>query len=365
MPGLMFAMDVVKAPIAIVLSVLLSRSARYLALAALVLAEAIILLSVPTPMWPFTSGTGANLSPLLAPIRIRLAFLFVCLDATLALGLHSPTRLASALRNLRWERVVHYVGLCCVGIWLSAPPAYCFVTGLAAVLTVTLAWAASVVGNDLADFEIDRVSNPLRPLITGVWSRSEYARFGRVMLGLALAGAWCVGRAFALCVVTSLALAFLYSSPPFRLRRFLVVSSVLVGLASLVTAWAGFVCLGARQISDFPPSLAAFVFLGLACGANLKDVKDYEGDRRAGVQTFVTVLGLRRGQVAVGALIAAAMLAAPLLLKQPKFWLPAALWAAMAFFVATRPRFRETWLFMLYYSYVALLLVCGVVRPVG
>jgi 4-hydroxybenzoate polyprenyltransferase len=201
--------------------------------------------------------------------------------------------------------------------------------------------------------------------VTGAWSPGEYARFGVVMLILALAGAWCVGRAFALCVLASLVLAFLYSCPPFRLRRFFVVSSLLVGLASLVTTLAGFVCLGTRQITDFAPNLATFIFLGLACGANLKDVKDFEGDRRAGVHTIVTVLGLRRGQIAVGVLVAAAMLSAPLLLNQPKFWLPAALWAALAFFIATRQRFRETWLFLLYYSYVGLLLACGVVRPVS
>jgi chlorophyll synthase len=361
---LLVAVAILAVLAALFLPAVISRSAGCAALAVLLVAQAAIVLSLPDQAGPDPAGAGPNLSRWVSPNRLGLAFLFLCLDSTLALRLHSLPRFVAGLRNLRWERVLHYAGLCGIGIWLSAPPVYSIVPMLAAVLTVTLAWGAAVVGNDLADINIDRVSNPDRPLVTGIWQRREYARFGWVLLALALAGAWCVGRAFALCILTNVIVAFLYSSPPFRLRRFVLVSSALIGLTSLATAVAGFVCLGARHISDFPPNYAGFIFLGLACGANLKDVKDFEGDRKEGVHTLVTVLGYSRGKIAVGALVAVAMLSAPLLLGKPGLWTPALLWAAAAFYLSTREPFREKRLFLLYYSYVALLLVTGALRPV-
>jgi 4-hydroxybenzoate polyprenyltransferase len=351
-------------PIAILRSKLISKNTRYAAWAGLVVAEAVFLLSIQDQVNPAAAGTESLFISSLSPIRIRLAFLFLCLDSTIALGFHSLHHLTTCIRNLRWERVLHYTGLCCVGIWLSAPSTYSIVTVLAAVLTVTLAWGAAVVGNDLVDLNIDRVSNPDRPLVTGAWNRRNYGRFGLVMLALAVTGAWSVGQTFAFCILTWLTVAFLYSNPPFRLRRFLGISSALVGLASLITIIAGFICLGNRHIFDFPPNLAWFIFLGLTCGANLKDVKDFEGDRRDRVHTIVTTLGLRKGQFAVGVLVSVAMLSAPLLLGKPVLWLPAMLWASLAFFVSTRRRFREKVLFLIYYSYVAFLIASGALQPV-
>jgi chlorophyll synthase len=294
--------------------------------------------------------------------RGRLAFLGLCPTTALALGIYSRKHVLTALRNLRWERALHYVCLYFLGAWLSGPANCSLATLLVGALAVSLVWGVAVVHNDLADLHIDRISNPHRPLVTGVWSDDQYARLGLAMAALTVVGAWLVTERFAFCLMGCLFIAFVYSDPPLRLKRVPVISTALIGLASLLMALAGFVSLGSADFSAFPTGVAVLLILAVTFGANLKDVKDYEGDRLNGVHTLVTLLGLRRGQKIVGFLFAGAVLCSPPLLQKPGLWPAAFLCATLAVFIARHRPFREKHLFLLYYSYLLLLFMTGALR---
>lgn len=270
----------------------------------------------------------------------------------------------AAVGNLRWERLLHYLAMLSLGVYVSSPSVLRLLPLLFAGLAVTCAWAAAIVNNDLADDDIDRISNPSRPLITGAWSRNAYWKLGWALTLLAVASAICVNAQFAICLTASLVVAFVYSTPPWRLRRFLGVSSALIGLASLCVALAGFVALGERSAAQFPADTGWFLFLALCCGANFKDVKDFAGDRHAGIATLVTLLGPRRGQIVAGGMVALAMLSAPAMLHRADLWLPSLFCSMVALYLSTRQPFREKRVLAVYFVFLLVLLQSGALRGV-
>jgi 4-hydroxybenzoate polyprenyltransferase len=100
----------------------------------------------------------------------------------------------------------------------------------------------------------------------------------------------------------------------------------------------------------------------LTCGVNFKDIKDYEGDRRDGVQTVVTLAGLHRGKVLAAVLVSAGFLSAPPIFGRADLWLPSIGFAATAAYLITRVYFREKLLFALYYAYFLILFAAGLFR---
>ena len=158
------------------------------------------------------------------------------------------------------------------------------------------------------------------------------------------------------------AIAFLYSTPPLRLKQYVGLSSGLIAFASLMVTMAGFVCSGERALAQFPSPVLWYCLTALTCGVNFKDIKDYEGDRRAGMQTIVTLFGLRAGKIIIAVLVAVGFFMAPWIFHRADLWVPSLIFAAVAAFIITRPHFRETRMFLLYYAYFLVLLAVGLFR---
>lgn len=289
-------------------------------------------------------------------------FAVATLLAVLALRLDNRSRWAAALRNVRWERVLHYSGLLALGIYMSAPKTLTVPVVIAAVFSICLAWAAAVSNNDLVDREIDSVSNTDRPLVVNLWTPRAFAVLGVCQTTLAVLGAVCVSETFAGCIAAYLAIAFVYSTPPLRLKKYLVVSTGLIALASLFAVAAGFVSSGERSLSQFPLPVAIFFLVAFTSGVNFKDIKDYEGDRRDGIRTVVTWLGLRWGKLATAGCVSVGFLSAPVIFGRASLWWPSVACALMASFVVTRFRFREKFVFLTYYVYFLILLASGIFR---
>jgi 4-hydroxybenzoate polyprenyltransferase len=291
-----------------------------------------------------------------------LVFVMVCGLSVLVLYLHDRQQCCEALGNLRWERVLHYLGLLALGVYMSASRLPPVAVLMAAALAVCLAWGSAVANNDLVDVDIDRWSNPGRPLVVGSWNSRSFSLLALAQGALALAGAYCVNGTFAVCILIFLAVAFIYSTPPLRLKKYLGLSTGLIAFASLIVALAGFICSGERSFTQFPAPVAWYCLIALTCGVNFKDIKDYEGDRRAGMQTMVTVFGLRRGKWIIAVLVSAGFLSAPWIFGRADLWLPSVVFSAVAAFLITRNRFREKLLFMLYYGYFLVLIAAGLFR---
>ena len=104
------------------------------------------------------------------------------------------------IKNSRPERTLFYLSLLFLGM------GYAFFSGLGklsswidifGVISLIISWVGlwmyAVHTNDLADLEIDKISNSKRPLVSGDIGQEEMYQTGFIWLSMALLGAWCAG----------------------------------------------------------------------------------------------------------------------------------------------------------------------------
>ena len=218
----------------------------------------------------------------------------------------------AVFKNSRPERVAHYFLMILFGIlvaWKLTSPNIVWnwldITSLASLfLAYYCAWMFAVGVNDIADVEIDKISNNNRPLIKGEVSVKELKEYNLFFFVWSLAGGFVAGH-YALFMIGVFTSAYYIFSSSLRLKRLPIISTFLISIASLSAVLAGFYITSANKtIEAFPISYLALIIIVFTLGANLKDLKDIEGDRAEGIKTIPALLGKERGKMAVGFLVA-------------------------------------------------------------
>lgn len=163
------------------------------------------------------------------------------------------------------------------------------------LLVGAFGWSCSTIAiylyNGVADLAEDRANGSRRPIAS---ARLPVRSAARTAIGLAMTGFACaafVGLVQALLSAAYLTIGYLYSGPPFPLKRWPhTMSAAGLGLCAL-TYWAG----GTVGGSGDRVTLLAFATV-MSCwtagvGGISKELSDVEGDRIAGRHTWPTVLG--------------------------------------------------------------------------
>ena len=238
--------------------------------------------------------------------------------------------LASVVSNIRPERLAHFLLFTGIGGAIALGREGTFSGTLAdwftvatTILVVTGAWVFAVAVNDLVDEDIDAISNADRPLVTGALSHDAMREVAVVAGLMTFLGALALGSYAFFSVVVFTAAYYVYSAPPLRLKRVPMLASALIGLATVACFELGFYLVSAdRMLSAFPGRLVLVLFLSVSLIVNVRDLKDIEGDRAAGVHTLATLIGTRAG-MGLGALVCLAFCIVPLGFMAA----PAGLWA--------------------------------------
>lgn len=229
----------------------------------------------------------------------------------------------SLWRNARFPQLAYHSGLFLMGAGLT------FLYGnhafkhdifhysglIILLLSVCFAWLASVVVNDFADITTDRLTNPKRPLITGDIDPSTYRTIGLLFFAGSLLFSGILSTQMALLLFLYQALAWIYSMPPLRLKRYPIIATGLASLASLLIFFSGFIVLSAeKNITALPASYPILLFLVLLAILPAKDFKDIAGDQADHITTWPILLGAERAKRLIGSLIFLASVAAPFIL---------------------------------------------------
>jgi len=271
-----------------------------------------------------------------------------------------PMWLKAVVKNARPERIAHYVLLTLLGVGLAfgfddVQLTWNWVNMLTLVVllsSVACAWLYAVAQNDLADVKIDKKTNRDRPLITHAMSDEQMRTTSYAFLAWALLGAYLVSHYALFFIVVYIALSHVYSMPPLRLRRLPILSTFLIALAGLMVAMAGYYSFAWNQGAEaFELSWVLLIVLIFTMAANVKDVKDREGDAADGVMTIPVLLGDKRGRLVIGLLLAASFLLVPVLLGVTTIWVPTIVGAVFAVVLMRKKPFNEKWIFGLYYAY--------------
>lgn len=156
---------------------------------------------------------------------------------------------------------------------------------LCAACSITLLFVYAKIINDIHDLAIDRISNSRRPLVVGVIGEDEAAGLATFTLALSGVLAIPVERDFFYLWLFIWGLSYLYSTPPFRLRRFWPVGHVVLALVGIGVFMAG-ACIA--RPNDFymvwkDKAVLAYLMFAFFFVCQIKDLKDIEGDQAAGV----------------------------------------------------------------------------------
>lgn len=274
-----------------------------------------------------------------------------------------PEKWKAVMQNARPERVMHYWVAVTVGIVLayvegvgrSLPYGLFDVTTLILLyVSFFLVWMFAIAVNDIVDRDSDALTNSTRPLITKALSVSDMRTAAGIFLGGALVTGFLAGHVAFLTILVFVAISWIYSSPPLHLKRFVLINASCVALATLSAVVAGFFTVSTEQsFVYFPMAWAVLIFVIITLIGNVKDIKDVAGDRLAKVYTIPVIFGDKRGRIIVWSLVAFALLLVPFILEDMRLLVPGIIASVCAYSLIRRNPFRELYLFLLYFVYLA------------
>jgi len=157
------------------------------------------------------------------------------------------------------------------------------------VLSILFASIGVYMANDVFDLELDKMNSPERPLPRGLIGirTVEIATVLSVVAAVAVA---LLSLRSLLFVALFVGLGLAYSVPPIRLRRFVMVPYLVVGVfgfSSFMTGASWVVGVDGRMV------LVGLVMFAVYLGSCLtKEFKDVVGDRDKGLMTLPVVLGV-------------------------------------------------------------------------
>lgn len=156
-----------------------------------------------------------------------------------------------------------------------------------------------------------------------------------------------------LLVVSCIFLAWAYSVPPLRLKRWPLLATGTLATLSVLSLAAGFALFGQEMtLHVLPPRVAWMLWVGVTLGFTAKDLKDVRGDRAEGTVTLATLLPARAARWVTAVLVGAGYGAAAWLLAAgPVYTLVALVWATAGAVLVLRLRRPDTvllWLFLVF-----------------
>lgn len=279
--------------------------------------------------------------------------------------IQSPKTLKSLVANMRATRSLHYLILYTGGVLLALKITvtdgnylyflnhpFDWIGLLAGATVIFSAFQGAVLLNDIYDLEIDKISNNIRPLVTGEIQPLGAKWYSLFFISISLVLAICLDESTFILTLAFHALSFLYSCPPFRLRQLPGIPNVILGLVALLCFH-----IGSSLITDndtfekIPQSFSWAVLWGYSIATTIKDLKDYEGDKENGVLTLMTWLGKYNGRIVTGMLIFALALSLPAIFGVfSMMWI--AIPCAISLFWVIYKKQKEVYIFAIYYIYM-------------
>ncbi len=261
------------------------------------------------------------------------------------------------LSSLRISRHIYYTAVFCAGYDMAIKMCSSTLHALLLIegfFLINILFAASLILNNIYDAPIDAVNNKGNTLnITGVTQRGYlYAFFFLLATSVSLSLA--VSIPVLIAVIAIHVAAWIYSCPPFRLKKYFPVNTLLIAFSTSLALVLGYLLAGG--IFSKLPFAAIAVFTALLFMAfNTKDVNDYEGDKKYSVMTLMTIFGPEKGRFVTASLAYAAYLLVPLLLHSALMLAPSIILGGATFYIIMRKgKVNEAIVFALMFIYAAL-----------
>ncbi|NCU41734.1 MAG: hypothetical protein EOM19_03345 [Candidatus Moranbacteria bacterium] len=262
-----------------------------------------------SPETILSSPTGSLLNILNIKMGIIYAFILSALLPILSLIFFRKISL-SLFANVRLPQLLYHGNL----IWLGGGLAFIFspqtlthltffniLSFLLLVIASSYAWLATIIPNDIFDFHIDAISNSKRPLIKKTISPQSYKALGWTLFGSSLLLVTLSYPYLLFLFIIYHSLAWIYNSPPFRIKRFPFVATFVSALASLLMLFSGYIAIDKSQtLEHLPLEIIFFLLFAYTISLPIKDFKDRISDKKVHIWTIPVLLGEKKSRFFIG-----------------------------------------------------------------
>ncbi|MFC1644828.1 UbiA family prenyltransferase [Patescibacteria group bacterium] len=291
----------------------------------------------------FSGETGSLIDALNIKMSIIYALLFPTTLLLLSWG-YFKNKLKPFLKNIRLPQIIFHLGLFFIGIGLATLFTDCeweidffnIATILLASQSIILAWVTSIIINDIFDQEIDSISNTDRPLITKIFSESQYKVIGSLTFIFSIFFAFIISPAIAILLLSYQAIALIYSVPPLQLKRIPLVATFLSALASLMILIIGFILVAPDQtIKLLSTNIQWLLLITLTISLPIKDLKDITGDKKEKILTLPVIFGEYYGKTIIASGIFISFLLSVFFLNEHRLFWWSILFGGLAFWIVS------------------------------
>jgi 4-hydroxybenzoate polyprenyltransferase len=281
-------------------------------------------------------------------------FIFLTLLLSVLFYRINKKKFWSFFQNFRFPQIAYHAGLFFIGLglgFLEYPQSYStdifsLFSIVVLIFSIILAWLASVVVNDIYDFGIDNISNPTRPLPSGVLNKEEYVQLGWILFFLSLLGGITIGMKFFILLLVYQIIAWMYSAEPLRLKKYPGIASFVSSLASIMVVFMGYILMSPDQtIYTFSWRVILLLIISYTISIPIKDFKDIEGDGKYEVWTIPVLFGEKKARIIIGTNLFISFVMSVFFLNELKLFWWALLFGSVAFLIVNSKKIKPQGLF--------------------
>lgn len=292
---------------------------------------------------------------------IRFFSLLITAETLIICYIQNRAYFFAILKDIRLTRILHFQLMFLLGIFLAKPLfkelfRQNILSFILSLLAIAGAWIAAVMLNNLADLEIDRVSNPGRPLVTGAIPQNAYKKICLLIFLLALLSAAAINFSTLFFTLLIIGNSVIYSLRPFRLKRIPLFSKMFISFNSLSLVMLGYMFAG-KELLDFPPMVIWYFLIFITLCLNFIDLKDYEGDKATGILTLPVILGMKKAKLLTGIFFLITYPIMALVFADLRLFAPGLLLGALQFFLINTGNYREKPVLLTHLAGLLLLLI--------
>lgn len=262
------------------------------------------------------------------------------------------TATIAILRDMRWLRLMYYLLTFFLGMTLGlTKTSQSLITAITTnhQLTHQILWCcwsiifaglSSIIFNNIADQEIDKICNKQRPLIQGKITYKNYLRLAWIAACISLLCAILVNIVAFCAIFVVILLYYCYSMPPIRYKRITVLSKIVISGNSLILLGLGYFLI-AHNLQDLPLSLIPFILISGTVAANYIDLKDITGDQANNIKTMPIILGVPTASKIIGIGFIITYLGFSVLFNNYTYYLIFITSGLIMFYLITKPNYQD------------------------
>lgn len=278
------------------------------------------MISVYLLMW--VSLIQTNLPFLRQGFGLDIWFFFIFFIFILVYGyIQNRTLLLNSLKNVKVLEGIHFIAMAFLGLVISRSfdlrvEPFGIIQGdlrilsnaIRVLLPVLFVWQYTVILHRIFNVGNKCINTPKMSTELVHLSEEQYAPLVFLFALLTLMLGMLSGLVPFLLIVLYLSTATIYSVPPLQMKRY-IFSSAFIGLwSSLSFLFGYFSGTSDHMLTPDVAVISVLIFVGLSLGSMVKDLKNYERDRTAGVKNLLTVFGWERGKRIICGFVSASFL---------------------------------------------------------